>query len=289
MWPEPHIRPFGCGPKACVDPALDARVIHDLSFPIGASTNDMSDQTMIPDLSYTHVDAIARHILAIRRDQPGKTICLMKGDVKTAFRLVPVHHDTSTRFAGHIPELDLVVIDLCLPFGWTGSPAQYGQFGGAIKFLVRRESPRSLNPMLCDSETFFCFDWVNDYVLVEPETPGRLETCAAALRLAMLAVLGPRSVNEKKFTSWKTTLVALGLQWDTEAMTVSMPEDKIHTAILRLQAIKKNKQTSRQELAKLLGSLRHKNNTNNGSAARLGMCCMAAFEVCHFSPTCQSR
>ncbi|ETO76423.1 hypothetical protein F444_08176 [Phytophthora nicotianae P1976] len=177
--------------------------------------------------------------------------------VKSTFRLVPVHHETSSRFVGHVPEKDLVVVDLLVPIWWTGSPAYYGLFGGAIAFLVRRGSPSTLNPSNRDDDTFFCYDWVDDYVLVEPDKPGRLEACAAVLRLAMMATLGPRSINEKKFTSWSTNLVDVGLEWDTEFPNVSMPEVKIEKARLRIQAMRSAQRTTKTELAKLLGSLRH--------------------------------
>ncbi|KAG3115214.1 hypothetical protein PI124_g5146 [Phytophthora idaei] len=46
----------------------------------------------------------------------------------------------------------------------------------------------------------------------------------------MLAELGPTSINEEKLTSWSTTTVALGLEWDTVAGTVSIPVEKIDKA-----------------------------------------------------------
>ncbi|POM79268.1 Hypothetical protein PHPALM_3117 [Phytophthora palmivora] len=47
----------------------------------------------------------------------------------------------------------------------------------------------------------------------------------------MLAVLGPRSINEKKFTCWSPQLRALGLDWDTDLRVVSMPNEKITKAL----------------------------------------------------------
>ncbi|OWZ01491.1 hypothetical protein PHMEG_00027102 [Phytophthora megakarya] len=74
---------------------------------------------------------------------------------------------------------------MSLPFGWTGSPAHYSRFGSAITFLVRRECPQSLIPGHADDSNFFCHDWVDDYVLIEPDSPDRGQACEAALRLAM--------------------------------------------------------------------------------------------------------
>lgn len=73
----------------------------------------------------------------------------------------------------------------------------------------------------------------------------------------MLAVLGPRAVNEKKFTAWTTKLRVLGLEFDTVARTVSMPEDKIKKALGRVQYMQASGYASKSALLKLLGSLRH--------------------------------
>lgn len=62
---------------------------------------------------------------------------MMKGDVKGAFRYIPVAATIAHFFAGSFSQS--TVVDLVLPFGWTGSPAHYGIFGGAMSFLVARE------------------------------------------------------------------------------------------------------------------------------------------------------
>jgi hypothetical protein len=36
MWPEVHVSPFGCVPKGDTDPGLQARIVHDLSFPVAS-------------------------------------------------------------------------------------------------------------------------------------------------------------------------------------------------------------------------------------------------------------
>ena len=257
VWSELHYSPFGCVPKTDCDPNLEARVIHDLSFPRGDSTNDWSDQDSIPALTYEHVAAIARRILQLRDRHPDVTIKIMKGDVKSAFRHIHVHESVSPYFTGAVPDQGLVVIDLALPFGWTGSPAYYGVFGRAVSFLVRRESPHSLNPQDDDTDRFFCYDWVDDHVLVEPELGARLRSADLALRLSMTAVLGLRAINENKFMQWSTTLIALGLEWDTTTLTASMPEAKITKALQRVQARRSTTTTTRLHLSQLLGSLHH--------------------------------
>ncbi|EGZ29062.1 hypothetical protein PHYSODRAFT_246219 [Phytophthora sojae] len=97
-------------------------------------------------------------------------ICNVGDRLTTASTPVAAH--VSTHFAGSHGG-DTVVIDLALPFGWTGSPAYYGLFGGAISFLVSRESPHSLDPKETDTEPFFSYVWVDDHLLVEIEREHR--------------------------------------------------------------------------------------------------------------------
>lgn len=72
----------------------------------------------------------------------------------------------------------------------------------------------------------------------------------------MLAVLGPRSINEAKFSGWCSELVGLGLLCDTTDPTVSIPADKIAKALQRVRAMLSRSATKTQ-LQKILGSLRH--------------------------------
>lgn len=68
-------------------------------------------------------------------DQPTmipKYTKMMTGDVNSAFRHIPIHADSVGRFAGTVPELGILVIDLCCPFGWTDSPGYYWVGGAAI-------------------------------------------------------------------------------------------------------------------------------------------------------------
>ncbi|KAF4039666.1 hypothetical protein GN244_ATG08190 [Phytophthora infestans] len=256
-WQDVHISPFGCVPRADADPNVEARVIHDLSYPSGNSINSSSDPGILPELQYEHVHQLARRIEELKDRRSFCRVKLKRGDVKSAFRNVHGSSEVCGRFAGALPDERAVVIDLALPFGWMGSPAHYGVFGSAITHLVHNESPASLDPSNTDCEPFYCYTWVDDHVLAEEDRGDRLELCEAALRLAMLAVLGPRSINVKKFTRWSTRLRALGLDWDTELRCVSMPEEKIAKALLRVQAMLQCKSATRTQLCKLLGSLRH--------------------------------
>ncbi|KAE8907354.1 hypothetical protein PF010_g2026 [Phytophthora fragariae] len=63
IWPEVQISPFGVLHKGDVDPLTSGRVIHDLSFPDGASINDARSATSIYAPVFEPCDAIAVEIM----------------------------------------------------------------------------------------------------------------------------------------------------------------------------------------------------------------------------------
>ncbi|KAG2766415.1 hypothetical protein PC129_g9953 [Phytophthora cactorum] len=262
-WKKLRFSPVGCVPKKGIDPAIESRLIHDLSHPGDSSTNACSTKIYLPALVYESVCRLACRIESLAKPNPRHRVKLLKGDVKGAFRLIPVASDLAVHFSGSY-ENNLAVIDLALPFGWTGSPAHYGAFGGAVSCLLARESPRSLDPGDLDDEPFFPFVWVDDHVLIEVDRGNRLQLAETAPRLSMIAVLGPEAVTESKFSSWETELEALGLLWNSKQRTVLIPTSKVKKALKKIVEVVTTAQVSRQQLEKLLGSLRY-----------MSLCCRA--------------
>lgn len=99
-----------------------------------------------------------------------------------------------------------------------------------------------------DEEPFFGYEWVDDHILIEPDIDSRLELAEATLRLRMMAVLGPDSINDAKFSEWSTELSALGLIWNTADRTVSMPSNKIQKCLDRVSALLASDKASKQQL-----------------------------------------
>lgn len=255
-WTGVQCSPFGAVEKKGVDPREEIRPIHDLSYPESTSTNDYFDFDCAPEISYICVVAIARRIEYLSQAHPDVAIKILKGDVKSAFRHLMVHANHVRWMGATIPEVEVLVIDLAAPFGWSGSPAFYSSFGRAISWLVSSNSPATMSES-SDDEPFFGYEWVDDHILVEPDRDNRLELAETTLRLSMMAVLGPESINDNKFSCWSTELQALGLIWNTEDRTVSIPPDKISKCLDRVSIILAQEKSNKLQLQKLLGSLRH--------------------------------
>jgi hypothetical protein len=190
---------------------------------------------------------------------PGHVICILKGDVKGAFRHLMLASRHVRWMGARVSQCRALIVDMSAPFGWTGSPSFYGVFGSEISWLVGRESPATIlgTTVASDDEPFFPYEWVDDHIMVEVDTPGRLRAAEMCLRLAMMAVLGPRAINEAKFSTWSTNIEVLGLEFNTTERTVTMPQDKLDKAAARVARLQRASTTSRHELQCLLGSLRH--------------------------------
>ncbi|EGZ21135.1 hypothetical protein PHYSODRAFT_329162 [Phytophthora sojae] len=133
FWPGLFLSPFGEVDKGNGEPDVAGRVIHDLSFPEGASVNDHTDVESVPTAEYKHCTAIAREILAQKERFPGRSINILLGDVATAFRNLGT---------------------------WTGSPGFCGVIGDAIAHIHGTTS----NAYYPDG--FFNYHWVDDHVCI---------------------------------------------------------------------------------------------------------------------------
>ena len=261
-----HTSPYGVVPKKGEDTATDGRVISDLSFPRGNSLNEYIVKSSIPKTDWRPASQVGARIYDLQResnwehDKPKSSrIFGMVGDINAAFRNCANRAKNVKWFGFYIPELDLIAFDMCAPFGWTASPMYYGVFGNGISWLVRRESPATMNPHLSfDNETFYCYEWVDDYILLEIDSPGRLAAAETALRLAMTLSLGHTAIHPTKFSDkWEQKIHYLGLNWCLQSCTVSMPRDKIEKAISRIKGLMSSQYVTRTQLQQAVGTLRH--------------------------------
>ncbi|KAE9288371.1 hypothetical protein PF001_g20549 [Phytophthora fragariae] len=218
VWTDIFISPIGVVDKA--GPPPDIRVINDYSFPPGSSVNDFTDRSNFPEVAYNPPKDIATRIWELRTRFPGHPLLMMIRDVSGAFRHVPINaahvHMFAFQFDGY------VVIDLACGFGWCGSPAFYSVAGSLINSLYETQRPHAhLSP--ADCSPFTGRVWCDDHTNVEVD---RLEVFGSQPGSAQV-VLGPRALNEDKFTKWSTTTKALGLIWNTENGSVSVPAEKL--------------------------------------------------------------
>ncbi|OWZ03470.1 hypothetical protein PHMEG_00024793 [Phytophthora megakarya] len=177
----------------------------------------------------------------------------MLGDVSGAFRHVPMNENDVHMFASLFD--DHVVIDLSCGFGWCGSPAYYSVAGKIINHQYECSQPIGSSPL--DSSHFVDNVWCDDHSCVKVNTGSRCQEVNIALRRAMIAVLGPSAVNEKKITHWGTRGKALGLNFDTSKGSVSIPDDKMSRAFQIAEHLAKAGRAFKTDLNKVLGVFWH--------------------------------
>ena len=72
--PSFHSSAFALVPKKDIPLQIDGRTIHNLSAPVGASVNDLTDSTASPDATWAPFVSIAQCVSDLRPRYPGFSI-----------------------------------------------------------------------------------------------------------------------------------------------------------------------------------------------------------------------
>ncbi|KAF1778093.1 hypothetical protein GQ600_21893 [Phytophthora cactorum] len=90
--------PFGAVAKGSIAMEVDARNIHNLTFPHGESVNKHT-----PLKSYKGAAVVAQRMVKLSEGHDSK---VMTGYVNAAFRRIPIHTDSMGRFRGQFQILE---------------------------------------------------------------------------------------------------------------------------------------------------------------------------------------
>lgn len=227
-----HVSPMGIIPKR--NKPGKWRMIVDLSSPPGGSLNDGigSEQS---SLSYTTIDHLSTLILDV-----GKGAFLVKADIKEAYRMIPVHPEDQPllgiRWNGR------VYVDRVLPFGLRSAPKIFSAVADALQWmLVEQGCTRTLH-------------YLDDYILVA-------ENCIEAERQRQVLVStferAGVPLEPSKLEGPSTCLVFLGIEVDTSALQLRLPEAKLLRLRGELREAVGRKVMTRRELQSLSGLLQH--------------------------------
>lgn len=180
------------------------RLIHHLSFPEGSSVNDFID----PDyctVHYTPFDEVLEMIANLGTDS-----FLAKMDVKSAFRLLPVHPADQELLGFKFN--NQFYYDMCLPMGCSISCALWEKFASFLEWVTITKTGKDTLGHYLDDFIFAAKDIEGCKLLMSSFQ----NTCRDfGIPLAEEKTVGP-----------KKSLVFLGIEIDTEKMVISIPEDK---------------------------------------------------------------
>lgn len=211
----------------------DFRLIHHLSFPPGTSVNDGIPRDCAT-VSYASVDDAVRMILRL-----GRGCYLAKTDVKSAFRIVPVHPDDYHLLG--FKWNSQYFFDKCLPFGLASSCKIFETFSSALEWAAKLKlGVKELEHILDD---FLFGDLTED-------------ECNAGLQhfLACCMELGVPIAAEKTFPAAQR-IVFSGLLFDTNALMVLLPDDKLLKCRQAIHAMQGRRSTTLRQLQSLIGLL----------------------------------
>ncbi len=211
------------------------RLIVDLSSPDGYSVNDGINKSLC-SLQYVSVDTAAQ-ITA----QLGRGALMAKVDIRSAYRMLSIHPDDrwllGMRWEGG------VFVETALPFGLRSAPKIFTAVADALEWIVRQEGVRSI------------LHYLDDYLLVGP--PGSME-CARNLDTLLTTFdrLGV-PVALPKLEGPTTTLTFLGIEIDSMALQLRLPQTKLQELRALVASWKERRSCRRKELESLTGKLQH--------------------------------
>ena len=227
-----HYSPFMTREKSN---AAHRRVIIDLSWPKDASVNLGIDKDSYLatnfDLTFPTVDHITD---AVKNVGPGAH--LFKIDISRAFRHVKI--DPFDLDLLGLRWRDVTYVNTCLPFGSRHGTQIFQRISDAVRFMMRRAGYDVIN-------------YVDDFVGVA--TPSVAHQSYEHLT-KLLERLG-LDVSVKKLVSPSTSAICLGVEIDTVAKTIAIPQEKLDRIHRLLDEWRHKRFCSTQQLQSLLGNL----------------------------------
>ena len=203
-FPQLHVNRVGIIPKG--HNTGKWRLITDLSFPPDQSVNDGIDPSLC-SLSYITVEEVAEVVA-----QLGAGTLLVKVDIESAYRLVPVHpHDRPLQA---LAWQGRIYIDPMLPFGLRSAPKILNSLADALCWHLHRSGITNV------------FHYLDDFILLIP--PGLIEVAREWLAILHreCSRLGVPLAPHKQVGP-VTCLEFLGIEMDTVAGQLRLPQPKL--------------------------------------------------------------
>ena len=228
--PNLRISPVGLVPKK--DGSW--RLIHHLSYPENASVNDFIDEKYC-SLRYSSFDT-ALEMLAML----GQGAIAARLDIKSAFRLLPIDPKDFELLGFKIS--NYYFVDKCLPFGCSLSCNLFEKFATFLEWELKRRSNSENVVHYLDDFLVAGAAQSNDCAYLMSEFKGMCEQFGVPM--AEEKTIGPTSV-----------LTFLGLEINTNHMTVSIPQDKLQRLYDELSSLLACKKTTLKNLQSVTGLL----------------------------------
>ena len=228
-----HISRFGVIPKPHQPGKW--RLIVDLSYPEDASINDGIVKEEC-SLSYLKLDQVARTILKLEQGTR-----LGKLDVQSAYRVIPIHPED--RLLLGVKWKGSVYVDAALPFGLRSAPKLFTALADVVEWIAKQHGTR------------YIMHYLDDFIVIgAPDSPECKE--AMELLISICKRLGLPLAPEK-CEGPLCIIVYLGIEIDTTAMTMRLPQEKLARLLREIATWRNKKSCTRAQLQSLVGQLQH--------------------------------
>ena len=228
--PNLQCHPVGVVPKKH---SSEWRTIYHLSYPVRDSINDYIPKDPYA-LQYVRVDD-AIHIL--KSLGPGSFTA--KTDLKSAFRLIPVHPEDWHLLGIYWQQQ--YYVELYLPFGLRSAPFLFNQLSDVLEWVLKHNY--GLQHVL---------HILDDFFIAEPSRFQCLSSFSKLLRFFM-SVKAP--VVTSKTLGPSQVLEFMGIELDSTCMEARLPVDKLRRAQDLLNSFAKRRSVRLVELQSLIGTL----------------------------------
>ena len=176
----------------------------------------------------------------------GPGALLAKADIKSAFRLLPIHRSPLRICVFWGKKIDeQFFVDKVLPMGASCAPALLETFSTFLEWVVRKQSG---SERICH--------YADDFLFVGEKGAASGFSCLDILN-CFRVVCGNLGVPlaEEKTVEPTTQLTFLGLDINTESQTISVPDEKLRKISEMILSADRAKNLTMRSLQSLIGSL----------------------------------
>lgn len=226
-----RISPLGIIPKK--EPN-SFRMIHHLSYPFGSSLNDDIDAALC-SVSYSSFDDALTKIRKL-----GHSALLAKADIKSAFRLLPIHPTAFNSLGFYFN--NSYYFDKCLPMGCSLSCRYFEMFSSFLEWVVSYQSG-SANLL----------HYLDDFIFMGPADSDECIYLFTEFQ-CICRLFGVPLAHEKSVLP-TTCLEFLGVTIDTDLMQFRLPPQKIAKLLFLVDFVMSKKKVVLRTLQSLLGLL----------------------------------
>ena len=234
-YPSPPLPNFQCHPVGVVPKKHSSawRTIYHLSYPQGNSINDHIPKDPY-SLSYVRVDDAINIIQSL-----GRGAFMAKTDLKSAFRLIPIHPDDWSLLG--IYWQSQYYVDMYLPFGLRSAPFLFNQLSDALEWIVKH-----------NYRIQHVIHILDDFFIAEESKLACLTSFSTLLRVFM-SLKAP--VVSSKTIGPSQEIEFMGIVLDSVRMEARLPQDKLSRIHALLNSFKSRRSVRLVELQSLIGTL----------------------------------